>query len=193
MRNLKILDNGNIIGKYEDKMLGGINRFYSFDEGYVDIVGNTTLTGGSIRYFPIRIYRPVTIDSALMNCSTALASGTFRIGIYDSNFNRVIDMGEQPLGTTGQKPFNFTNINIDEGQYWVAVAPSGNTGFSGAVNRGSMFNVLGVNTWNVNCDMSLIEPFVYANMVNGELPLVGNPTGRDSRYLITLFRVTAFL
>ncbi|AND75657.1 hypothetical protein [Nostoc phage A1] len=201
MRELKLNDNGRISAEYaKNRLVGGLNRWYSFDNGMLDLIGNTTNNGGNIRYFPIVIPRPVLIDSATMNVSTALTGGTFRIGIYDNAVvdnksvpnNRIIDMGEQPL-TAGIKTFPISPFAINDGFYWVAVAPSGNTGFSGVVTKATGYKVLGTSTFVTNADLCLTETFTYASMVNGELPLIANPNAFDTRYMLTLFRVINFL
>ncbi|QLF85060.1 hypothetical protein [Nostoc phage YongM] len=197
MRKLFLNSDGNVEANYDLNIIGGLNKYYSFDNGVMDIATGTTFTAGFIRYFPIYVPRPVLIDSAIMSVSTLLAGGTFRIGLYENTVisnefkpgNRIADLGEQNLATTGAKTFSFTSFVLNPGYKYVAVGASGGTGFTGVVSKATMFNQLGVAGFQSNSDMCLTETFTYASMVNGELPLIANATGRDTRYMLSLFRV----
>lgn len=77
------------------------------------------------------IPKRLTIDRVEINCTTAQAGETLRIGIYDNvggvPTNLIADWGTVDVSTTGGKSITGLTTVVDPGLYWIAYVPQGGT------------------------------------------------------------------
>ncbi|QVQ57098.1 hypothetical protein ELBI_93 [Anabaena phage Elbi] len=196
MRRIQLDDNGDLVASYERKLIGGLNRWYMFDNNYIKTVtAGATSSANIIRYYHIKPPRPVTINGVSISISTSI-TGNFRCGIYDMTVidnafrpnNLIIDCGEQSSSGTGYKTFSITPTNLESTDYFLATLSSAATGYQGFVNSATMADIFGVASPTGNAVSAFTESYTYA-----PLPATANPTGEDTRYVAALFRVTGFL
>lgn len=79
----------------------------------------------------IVVPRRLTIDRVEINCTTAQAGETLRLGIYDNvggvPTNLVADWGTVDVSTTGGKSITGLTTVVDPGIYWIAYVAQGGT------------------------------------------------------------------
>ena len=108
-----------------------------------------------LNLLPLFILETITIDRIGAECFTAVASSTFRLGIYNSDSNGVpssllLDAGTIDTSTTGAKSITISQI-LNPGLYYLAGAQQG--GASSATMR-AYHNVIGNHSPVASTSMS---------------------------------------
>jgi hypothetical protein len=101
--------------------------FYEAATGGQIIVG--PFTRNRVHYFPLFINQSITMDRIGAECTTAVASSTFRLGLYNANSNGVptsliLDAGTIDTSSTGLKTITI-NQTLNAGLYFLAFVYQG--------------------------------------------------------------------
>jgi hypothetical protein len=107
-------------------------------------------TANSLRVFPWKVHRAVTLTAVRAEVTTLIAATTFRLGIYADNGSAYpgalvagSDVTTLDSAATGVKVNTFASaITLSPGLYWVAINNSGAPTLR-AVGLGAIENVLG--------------------------------------------------
>jgi hypothetical protein len=103
-----------------------------YEAKYKSSIASTTITQYRAYLWPLFISESITIDRIGVECTTATASTTWRIGIYNSDSNGLpstvlLDAGTVDTSTTGLKTITVSQT-LSAGLYFVA--GSWQTGFN---------------------------------------------------------------
>jgi hypothetical protein len=151
---------------------------------------NSTIVVNTLYALPLIIENAVTIDQLLINVTTAGASSSVRVGIYDDNNNApdqlVVDGGAITTATTGVKTYaTGLPISIPPGLYWVVCVCNA----TAPVLRG--FNVTGlIPILGADVTLPTTQGFGYSvAFTYGALPTTfpASPTIRTSTPLPAIF------
>lgn len=95
---------------------------------------NNTYNYGSVYMWPIWLDGSLEIDGWAIQVSTAVASSTCEMGLYDTVSatdptpnSLIVDSGSIDTSTTGLKSGSFAGITPANGLYWIAFLLSSNT------------------------------------------------------------------
>jgi hypothetical protein len=159
----------------------GVRPYYPLQSGGVVGYQTALQPANVIVYTPFSVARDCTIDELGFFCTTLVAAGKGRVGLYTShatNFGPdqlIVDAGEQSLAATGLKITTGLSIALKRGvQYWAAyTTPSGTTTRNATCRSGSTVNAAGypVAIGSHLTDCSLRESRAYA-----ALPATATPT-----------------
>lgn len=118
------LPNLPVVSTHSEECMGSLLRYFVWGAA-----GNAAWqTANFALFYPWRVESPLTIVKGLtINGSTA--SGNIDIGVYDSEFNRIVSAGgAAQAGTSTIQEFDITDTDIMPGQYWMAIALSSTSG-----------------------------------------------------------------
>lgn len=115
----------NVITPFHPDSFGMVRggALYAFDGAAV----STTFNDELIHYFPFRIWRPSTVvKMSILNGATA--AGTFDIGVYDGQLNKIVSTGlTAQSGTNDIQTVDTTDTTLLPGEYLMAVKSTDGT------------------------------------------------------------------
>jgi Collagen triple helix repeat (20 copies) len=156
----------------------------------------TAQFANTLRAFPWRVHKPITLTQLRAEVSTLLASSSFRLGLYEDNGSGYpgalvagSDVSAFDSSTAGVKPNIFAApITLAAGLYWVAINNSGTPTLRGisvaAIDPVLGFNPAGGTSCNYTC-LSIAQ--AYGAMPNA-FPAGATPAANVSAPL-AMFRV----
>lgn len=110
---------------------GGSSFFYNNG-------ANHTFTAGRLALTPYLLKRPMTVSSAMVPVTTAVAATKVRVGIYQITYFAathtaalVLDIGEVDSSTTGDKVLSVTDFKLAAGVYFIAAVSNGSPAIRG--------------------------------------------------------------
>lgn len=149
------IDLANIALKYASPWQVKYRAGYWYEAKNGAQILNATYAINRMNLLPIFIQESITIDRIGGECFTAVASSTFRLGIYNSDSNGVpssllLDAGTIDTSTTGLKSITISQ-SLTAGLYYLAAAQQG--GASSATMR-AYHNVIGNHSPVASTSMS---------------------------------------
>jgi hypothetical protein len=145
-------------------------RWYTMPVTGTAMTVSTALTSGRIYAHPFLCPKTITLDRIGVNCTTLIAAGKLRLGIYNDNNGepgtRLLDAGEVDTSATGVKTLNISQQLTGGVLYWlVAASNSGTHAFrvpaiAATINVGGVGSTLG----------TAVMTHYYAAQTYGALP-----------------------
>jgi len=108
---------------------------------------STALTANRIYAHPLIVAKTITVDIIAVNCTTLIAGGGLRLGIYSDNNGEpgalLLDAGAVSTAATGVKTITITQ-QLTAGLYWLAAASSHATHAFRTPAIAATLNIIGV-------------------------------------------------
>jgi hypothetical protein len=144
------------------------------NEYFTGVVTGANSTSGNfyqaITFMPLFIPEAMSLDQIGIRCDTSNASGSMRLGIYDSDSNNrpstlVVDAGV--VATTSTAALNITiNVAVGRGWYWAAAVEQGSSAVR--IRQTNSFLTIPVLSGPTQNDLSApASAFIHATAVGG--------------------------
>ncbi len=105
-------------------------RWYTVPTTCTAMTVSTALTANRIYAHPFIVPKTITLDCIAVNCTTLIASGKLRLGIYSDNNGEpgslILDAGEVNTSATGVKTLTISQ-QLTAGLYWLVAASNSAT------------------------------------------------------------------
>lgn len=158
---------------YSQTILTGFNAYFPVHDGAVttrtvDAVGNMFLR-------PLLIDKTCIADFIGIEVTTVAASGTARLGIYNSGDDSfpsslLLDAGTvSTTTTTGWREIAISQV-LQPGLYWLAVVSQGTNWFTSRASQSGGLMPVGRNTGNQAANVTAYNGLLHSGSVTGALP-----------------------
>lgn len=113
-------------------------RYFDSTYPYGLAAASANYPAGTLMYFPFLALEDVTFDQFAINCTSAVASSTVTLAVFDSDannlpLNRLVQTAPLDTATTGVKTATISQAMTAGSVYWIAfLVLGGNPTFSAA-------------------------------------------------------------
>ncbi len=157
-------------------------RWYTVPHTCTAMTVSTALTANRIYAHPFVVAKTITLDRIAVNCTTLIASGKLRLGIYSSlnaePNSLILDAGEVDTSATGVKTLTI-NQQLTAGLYFLVAASNSATHAFRVPAIAATVNVVGV----ASSLGTAVMTHYYAAFTYGVLPATF-PTPSDGTSLV---------
>jgi hypothetical protein len=186
------IDLSNIALKYANPWQITYRSGYFYESTTGGTINTSQFTRNRLHVQPLFINQSITIDRIGAECTAAVASSTYRLGIYSANSNGVptsliLDAGTIDTSSTGLKTITI-NQTLNAGFYYLAFI------YQGGVSLATM-RAINANTGNYSpvAGTSMAGSTYYTSFIEdgftGAMPSTMNPSPAQTNTLRIQFRV----
>jgi hypothetical protein len=178
------LDQSNIALKYASPWQVKYRSGYFYEAQIGSVISTSTFTINRLFYVPFFLQESITMDRIGAECTSAVASSTFRLGLYNADADGlpaslVFDAGTIDTSSTGLKTITISQTVSTPGLYFLAYAQQG-----GATNA-TMRCLLGTSgNWSpvASTTMAGSNHFTSYNQdsVTGAFPSTATPSAANT-------------